>query len=255
MEATKEQTNQPMFPQPLEVKIADAFFLKMNKNTFLIKDLKNPKVHYYIYFKGSTLNCHVTIENRIYAKKKHINLLDIQIDLDSLFKKIALDILAGFKSTTLYTTTLNNPKLKDLKIRCVNIETFDSIVKNYSNLKRVNIEESLLKKFDESVHNIKVSDLAGKGVIFGQSKDGTIILSDGISKCIVLNLSKIMKIVEKNLEMSIRKVSFRFLTLRTLIWITKIRLLNLNRIITSCINGKTTLEQALADARQNLIYH
>ena len=59
---------------------------------FLIKDLDNPKIHYSVFLIDSTFDFHITLENEADSKKKHIQLIRMQIDWKFLIEKLVSEI-------------------------------------------------------------------------------------------------------------------------------------------------------------------
>jgi hypothetical protein len=88
----EEKSKQSKLPKPIEVKIADVIFLKMRNNMVLFKDLSNPQVHYSAFIIGSKFDFHITQENQVDSKKKHVQLLELEIDWKYLAEKMVQDL-------------------------------------------------------------------------------------------------------------------------------------------------------------------
>ena len=98
MSIKKEKNKQKKpnhLPKPIEVKVADTIFLKMRNNMVLFKDLTNPKVHYSGFIIGSKFDFHVTQENQVNSKKKHV-----QLRARLVFEGSSLDLVIHLRVIT-----------------------------------------------------------------------------------------------------------------------------------------------------------
>ena len=90
-------------------------------------------------------------------------------------------------------------------------------------------DENLLSKLEESINSVKFSELENKGVTLGWSSKGYFALSNG-TDCFVFDFDKLIKIIDKNLDLSIRKFNMKYYNLTAMAFWIKIKLLNLNRV-------------------------
>jgi hypothetical protein len=227
---------------PFEMKVADLAFVSMRKNLFLIKDLNNPKVHYSVFFIGSKIDFHMTTEaNEAGSKNKHVRLFELEIDWNYLFSGI-ISYMQNNIGSIVFKTKFADSKWRDLNIEFLSPEMLKEILQNNLKGKRLTVDENLLYKIEESIHNVKFNELANKGVTVGWSPKGYFALSDG-TDCLIMNFDKLTKIINKNLELSIRKFNMKYYNLRTIAFWIKIKLLNLNRVTVNYLReNKPTLK-------------
>jgi hypothetical protein len=199
----------------------------MRKNLMLFKDLGKKNVHYSVFLNGSMIDCHETLETEMDSKKKHSQLFEMQFDWQFLMERMAQEIKANWNSL-FQIAKINDPEWQDLEIEFIPLqmltELLSPIVKGY----RWNIDMDFLKKLEQSSRYAKLGELADYGSVMGMSSEGYSVLSDG-TDCLLFDTSKLSKIIEKNFELSIRKIHLRRYTLDSIFWCIKIRLLNFNR--------------------------
>jgi hypothetical protein len=225
----KQKDNiQAPFPKPFEIKVADAIFLKMRNNMVLFKDLSKPNVHYSAFMYGSTFDLHITQENQVDAKKKHVQLLEPQIDWKFLLERMAQDLKANL-SGILQKAKTNDPYWQDMEIEYISPEMLKELLKVGLDRNRWNVDEGFFGKLEKSLQYAKLNELADRSIILGWSSEGFLVLSNGID-CWLLDFEKLFKIINKNFELSIRKFRLKYYTSGTIAWQIRIGLLNLNRI-------------------------
>ena len=211
------------------MKLADAIFLKMRNNMVLVKDLSNPQVHYSVFITGSRFDLHITEETKVDSKKKHVQLLNLQFDWHFFIEKMVQDILANWNSI-FQKVKIYDPKWKDLRVEFIPIQVLIEFLPLIQKGHRWNVDADFLNRFDESIQQVTLKELANCGLIIGTSPEGYLILSYG-EDCWLLDQKSFSKNMEKNLELSIRSIDLRYYTLGTITWAVKIRLLNLRRIL------------------------
>ena len=220
----KEKIIQPPFPKPLEVKIADAIFLKMRNNMFLFKDLSNPKMHYSAFIIGSKFIFHITKENQVNTKKKHIDLLELEIDWNYLSQKMIQDLKTNL-SGIIQKVKTDDPNWHDMEIEYISPEMLKEMYQIGFSRKRWNVDEDFFCRLEKSLQYAKLEELSGKSVMLGWSSEGYIVLSDRID-CWIIDIDKLLRIINKNLELSIRKFHLKYYTFGMLKWWIKIKILN-----------------------------
>ena len=226
---TEEKAIQPPFPRPLEVKIADAIFLKMRNNMFLFKDLSNPKMHYSAFIIGSKFIFHITKENQVNTKKKHIDLLELEIDWNYLSQRMVQDLKTNL-SGIIYKIKTDDPNWQDMEIEYMSPEMLKEMLQIGFSRKRWNVDEDFFCRLEKSLQYAKLEELSGKSVMLGWSSEGYIVLSDRID-CWIIDIDKLLRIINKNLELSIRKFHLNYYTLGMWKWWIKIKILNLRQNI------------------------
>ena len=220
----EEKTIQPPFPKPLEVKIADAIFLKMRNNMFLFKDLSNPKIHYSAFIIGSKFIFHMTYENQVDSKNEHVDLLEFEIDWKYLSEKMIQDLKTNLSSIIQKVKT-DNPDWQDMEIEYMSPEMLKELLQIGFSRKRWNIDEEFFSRLEESLQYAKFDELSSKNILVGWSSEGYLILSDKID-CWIIDIDKLVRIANKNLELSIRKFHLKYYTFGMLKWWIKIKILN-----------------------------
>ena len=211
----------------MEIKIADAIFLKIKKNMFLIKDLSNPKIHYSAFMIGSNFDLHITAENESDPKKKHTQLVRLQVDWEFLLENLVNDIKNNLNSIFQHVKT-SDPVWQDMEIKYISTENLEKILQIVFGRKRWNVDETFFDKFSEALQDTKFKELTDKGITLGLSSEGFLVLSDG-TDCFILNIDKLLTTGNKYLELAIRKFDLKYYTLGTVTWWIKIKLLNLRR--------------------------
>jgi hypothetical protein len=88
LERFQRSARAPKLAKPIEVKIADAIFLKMQNNMVLFKDLSNPKVHYSCFIIGSKFDFHIARENQADSKKSMFNCLNLRLIGNTFLKEL-----------------------------------------------------------------------------------------------------------------------------------------------------------------------
>ena len=222
-----EEQKKLLFPKSLEVKIADTIFILFRKNMLLIKALNIEKVHFSMFIIGPIFDFHLTLENERDPKKKHIKLLQLQLDIEFLLEQIIREVVKH-GHTIFRVTKIDDPELQDLEIDIHQTQLLMKLFEKMNNKKRVNIDYEFLNKLDSS-QPVKISDITENGWI-GWTSDEQIIFSDG-KKVGLLNFALITDIADKLIEHSIRKITLKYYTPKLLIWWTKIKLLNINRTV------------------------
>jgi hypothetical protein len=234
----KQEKIQFPFPKtkPLEMKIADYLFVAFRNNMFLFKILSNPRVHYSVFIIGSTFDFHITMENEADSKKKHVQLLRLQFDWVFFIQKFVQDILANWNSI-FQKVKIYDPKWKDLQVEFIPFQVLIEFLSPIQKGNRWNVDANFLNRFETSIQQLTLKELADFGLIIGASPEGYLILSYG-EDCWILDQNSLYKNINKNLELSIRKLHVKYYTLGTLALLVRIRLLNFNRIITDYLRKK-----------------
>jgi hypothetical protein len=223
----QEPLNQVPKFNPVEIKIADALFVKFRKNMLLFKDLTGANFHYSLFSYGSTLDMHLTYEKTFGNMKKHVQIVKMQIDWPFLLDKVAEDLTTNLNSFW-KKTRVDDPEFKDIDVEFISPEMLDSLLRNAAGQNRWNVDEDFFAQLEGSLEYLKLSEIAGKGAKLGWSSDGCFVISNGV-ECWILNTDRILRLLRKCLEQSIRKIELKYYTIGTITWWAKIRLLNLRR--------------------------
>lgn len=220
MSNSDEQDVTP-FPKPMELKLADVLFFAMRKHLIVFKDLTGSKyVHYTMVMKGSLLDLHETLEDQ----GKHIPLAKIEFDWQFLMDRIIHETRAGWK-TIFQTVKTNDPTWEDLEIEFVSVQALKELFFPAVKGVRWNIDVKFLEKLEQSLVHARLGEIANYGFVIGTGS-GYLALSNG-TECLLFDMDRMSKIVEKSFELSIRKIDLKHYTLRAWLWCAKIRLLNL----------------------------
>ena len=178
---------------------------------------------------GPIYDFHLTLENESDPKKKHIKLLQVQIDVEFLLEQIIREVVEH-RHTIFRVTKIDDPEIQDLEVDIHQTQLIAKMFEKMEKKKRLNIDSELLNNLDLS-QPVKIKEIAKYSWI-GKSSDGQIIISDG-KNCALLNFNKILNDIDKKLIYSIRKITLKYYNLKLLIWWTKIKLLNINRTVVS----------------------
>ncbi len=222
----QDKNNDMMHLGHFEMKVSDLAFASIRNNLFLIKDLRNPKVHYSMFIIGSKLDFHMTSEAG--SGNKHVKLCELEIDWDYLFRGIISYMQNNF-SSIIFQGKIADSRFRDLNIEFLSPEMLKEIFQNNLKRKRLTIDENLLSRLDEAINSVKLSELENEGVTVGWSSKGYFALTNG-TDCFVISFDKLFKIINKNLDLSIRKFNMNYYNLRMIGFWIKIKLLNLNRV-------------------------
>ena len=233
-EKKQEKTNQ--LPKPMEVKIADAIFLKMRNNMILFKDLNNPKVHYSAFVIGSKFDFHITQENQVDSKKKYVQLLEFEIDWKYLTERMVQDLKVNL-SGILHRVKINDPKWQDMEIEYMSPNMFKEMLQLGFNRHRWNVDEQFFERLESSLQYSKLEELTDKFITVGWSPEGYFVISNG-TDCWILDMDKLMKIAIRNFELSIRKFHMNYYTLGLVKWRIKICLMNVNRAVSDFLRKR-----------------
>lgn len=236
LKTVKEKNGQPPLPKPMEVKIADAIFLKVRNNMVLFKDLSKPKIHYSAFIIGSKFDLHITQENQVDSKKKHVQLLELQIDWKYLFERMAQDLRANL-SSIIHEAKTDDPDWQDMEIEYMSPEMLRELLQIGLRRNRWNVNEEFFCKLEESLQYAKLEELSDKGITVGWSSEGFFVISNG-ADCWVFDIDRLVRIANRNLELSIRRFHMRYYTLGIFTWRIKICLLNLKRIVTDFLRKR-----------------
>ena len=195
----------------------------------LLKNLERKNVHYSIFSYGSTIDVHQTLEGQV---KKHIELAKIELDWQFLLNRVSQEIGANWRSIC-RTTKCKDPEWEDLEIRFLSIQALDELLSLWKKGSRWDVNAESLQKLDTCLSSARLGDLADYGKVIGESS-GYLVLSDG-TDCLLFDYYKMIQILEKNLALSVRKISLKYYTLSSIFWCFKIQLLYLQSDI---LNGK-----------------
>jgi hypothetical protein len=217
------------FTKPMEIKIAEALFLKFSKNMILIKELSKQKIHYSAFIIGSKIDFHLTLEDEKDPEKRHISLIEIQMDFEYLLEQIAREMIDK-RQEIFQITTIDDPKIQKLKINIFQSEFLAKFFGTMAKKNRLNFDHEFLTEIDskQSKKIIKITELRG----IGFADNGQVIFSNG-KECMLLNFTKILNNIDKMIDHSIMKIKVKYFTLSSLIWLIKIRLISINRSVVS----------------------
>ena len=112
--SNSEDSKKVFFPKPIEIKIADAIFVKIKNNMMLFKDLNKNKVHFSTFIIGSKIDFHLTFEDKD-ATKKHFKFLELHVDWDYLLEQIIQEVVEH-RHTIFRVTKIDDPEIKDLEV-------------------------------------------------------------------------------------------------------------------------------------------
>jgi len=216
-------------PTPIEMKVGNSIFLKIKNNMTLIKFVGSD-THYSLFTYDSTIDMHFTNERAV-GKEKHTPIVKMQVDWNFLLSKIAYDFAANANSI-LKRADLSDPEVSNIEVESISSDMLKLLLDYPLKHKRWNVNDDFFKRLEDSLNYSKLNDLIGKGTTLGWSSEGNIIISDG-KQCLILNADKFLKILMKNIELSIRKLEVSYYTLGTLAWLIKLNLLKINRIVVS----------------------
>jgi hypothetical protein len=231
----QDKNNEMMRLNHFEMKVADLAFASMRNNLFLIKDLRNPKVHYSMFIIGSKLDFHLTSEAG--SKNKHVKLLELEIDWDYFFSGI-ISYMQNNIDSILFRGKIADSKCKDMNFDFLTPEMIKELFQNNFKGKRLTIDENFLSKLEKSLNNVKFSELENKGITLGWSSKGYLALCDG-TDCVVFDFEKLIEIINKNFDLSIRKFYMKYYNLKLIAFWVKIKLLNLNRVTVNYLRRNT----------------
>jgi hypothetical protein len=208
------------FPKPIEMNLADVVFIAMRKNLMLFKDLSTKHVHYSFFINGCFIDCHQTLE----TEKKHIPLLKLEFDWQFLLRKISEEIIANWRSI-FQTIKVDDPEWKDLEVEFIPMQTLMELLPPLIKGARWNVNLEFLNRLEQSLGSAKLKELAKHGASIGIGS-GYLVLCHG-SECFIFDIQTMTEIFEKSFELSIRKIYLKHYTPRLILWLVKIRLLNL----------------------------
>jgi hypothetical protein len=194
------------FQKPIEIKIADAFFVRINmrEKHLQFTDLSEKHAHYSFWSYGSTIDFHKTLEPHNNLPKKQIPLFKKELDLQLLTERIAQEIAAS-QSSLFRITKINNPEWQDLEIDFIPLQMLMELLQPIVKRNRWNIDADFLEKLEQSSRYAKIGELAEYGSIMGTASEGHFVLSSG-THCMLSDQTKLSKIMEKHLELSIRNL-------------------------------------------------
>jgi hypothetical protein len=205
----------------MEIKLADVLFLSMRKNLMLFKDLTHKNVHYSLFIRGSLIDFHETFEDM----HKHIALIEIEFDWQFLMGRVFQEMRSNWRSLFQIVKT-DDPKWADLEVDFIPakvvMELFSPLVKGI----RWNVDMRFLERLDTAIGRSRVGELVDRGLIIGTGS-GYLVMSDGIN-CVLFDMERMSKIVERSFESSIARVRLRSFTPRLIWGYFKMRLLVLN---------------------------
>lgn len=219
MSSPDEQEITP-FPKPIELKLADVMFFTMRKNLMLFKDLGKKHVHYSFFINGSLIDCHQTLE----TEKKHIPLFTLEFDWQFLLKKVSEEVVANWRSI-FQIIKVDDPKWENLEVEFIPMQVLMELLSPIVKGVRWNVDLESLNRLEQSLAYARLKELANYGVTIGTGS-GYLVISNG-TECFLFDTDKMSKIIEKNFELSIRKIYLKHYTPGSTLWYVKIRLLNL----------------------------
>jgi len=204
MPNTNEPSKAP-FPKPVELMIADAFYVRLNmrKNHILFKDLSERDARYSFWqypsaldHRKSILDIHKTIQT--YGNPpKQIPIFKKEYE-QSLMERIAQELmttsLASFR-----IVKVNDSALRDLEVKFIPLQEFAELLQSVRRKQRLCFDTCSLIKLEKLIHQAKLKDIDGHGWVIGNSLEGYTVLTDGVN-CIFLDTSNYPKILEKNLK-------------------------------------------------------
>jgi len=206
---------------PMEIKLADVLFFAMRKNLMLFKDLANPHVHYSMFFRGSLIDFHKTLE----GQDKHIPLAEIEFDWKLLMERIFQEMRHNWQSIIQNVKT-DDPQWADLEVDFIPVQVlgqlFPALVKGV----KWNVDVNFLEKLERAISCSRLGELVGGGLIIGTGS-GYFVMSDGFD-CFLFDMDKISKIVVRSFELSLTKIRLWKLTSGSILEYLKLRLLVLN---------------------------
>jgi hypothetical protein len=171
------------------------------------------------------------------TKKKHIQLFKLQFDWRFFMEKMLQDILINWKSI-FQKVKIYDPKWKDLQVEFIPIQMLIELLSLIQKGQRWNVDADFLNRFEKSIQQVTLKELVNCGLTIGTSSEGYLILSNG-EDCWLLDQKSFSKNMEKNIQLSIRKLHLKYYTLGALALLIKIRFLNFNRIVIDFLRKKT----------------
>jgi len=202
--------------------LADALFFGMRNNVILFKDLGKKQVHYSVFYYGSTIDLHQTLEGHT---KKHFQLAKIEFDWRYFWDRMRSWMAANWTSI-FKIGKCQDPRWKDLEIEFLPAE---AVVKLLSQTikkgSKWNLNEESLRKLENLISKSRLGDLPDRAIVVGIGA-GYLIFSNG-TDCMLFDFDKLNAIIEKNAALSVRKISFGYFTIGAILWCFKIRLLHI----------------------------
>ncbi|MCJ7759920.1 hypothetical protein MUP59_02100 [Candidatus Bathyarchaeota archaeon] len=216
--SSPRKDNIPLFPKPLEIKLADVLFFAVRKNLMFFKDLGNEHIHYSIFIRGSLIDFHKTFED----EHRHIPLAEIEFDWQFLMGRIFQEMRDNWRAIFQIVKT-DDPQWADLEVEAIPVQVLMELLAPLVKGVRWNVDEKFLEKLESSVCCSRLGELSDGGLIIGTGS-GFLFMSNG-TECVLLDTDKISKIFEKSLESSVRKIRLNHFTPSSLIWYFRMRLL------------------------------
>jgi len=216
LSSPKEDDTVP-FPKPVEIKLADVLFFAIRKNLMLFKDLGDKHVHYSVFFRGSLIDFHKTLEDQ----DRHIPMVEIEFDWQSLMRRAIEEIRADWRSIFNIVRT-NDPRWEDLEVDFIPVQVLMDLLSPVIKRVRWNVDAKFLEKLDSSLGYSRLGGLSNCGMIIGTGL-GYLAISNG-TECFLFDIDKMSKIVEKSFELSIRKIRLSHFTPSSIFRYVRIRL-------------------------------
>jgi hypothetical protein len=207
------------FPKPIEMKLPDVLFLAMRKHLIIFKDLAASKyIHYTMFMNGSLIDFHETFEDQ----DKHVPLLKIEFDSQFFLKRVS-DQISEAKKTIFQTIKANDQRWMDLEIEVIHPQKLKELLSPLIDGAKYNINLEFLEKLERSMKNTRLGEITDCDLIMGIGS-GYLVIGNR-TECLLLDLDKVSKIIEKSFNSSIKKIYLKHYTLRTIFWYIKIKLL------------------------------
>jgi len=224
MQDSDEQDMVPRFT-PKEVRLADVLFMAIRKHLVVFKDLTASRhVHYTMVMTGSLIGFHQTLEN----KHKHISIAEIEFDWQFLVGRIAQEVRKNWRSI-FQTAKTDDPEWADLEIEFIPAQVLWELLSPLIKGVRWNVDMKFLEKLEASICRSKLGELANNELIIGTGS-GYLVMGNGI-ECVLFDMERISKIVERSFWLSMTRVRLRRFTPRSIWGYFKMRLRVLNNSV------------------------
>lgn len=216
--SSRDEHNTTPFPKPIEIKLADVLFFAMRKNLMLFKELGDKNVHYSVFIRGPLIDFHKTLEK----EHKHIPIVEIELDWQLLMGRIVQEVWANWESI-FQTVKIDDSDWADLEVDFVPIQVLMELLSPLMKGARWNVDAGFLQRLETSVSHVKLEEMGNHGFTIGTGS-GYLVISNG-TECFLFDTVKMTKIIERNFELSIRKIHLKYCTPSSVFWYIKIRLL------------------------------
>lgn len=218
----KANISAALFPKPIEINLADVLFIAARNQVVIFKDLVESKhVHYTAFMNGSIINFHKTLEDQ----DRHISLAEIEFDWQSLMGRTIQEMRRQWQSILQIGRT-DDIRWRDLEVEFMPVKLLIELLSPLLKGVRWNVDMEFAKRLESAMACSKLGELTERDLKIGTG-EGYLVMSDGFD-CVLFDMDKMSKIVERSFELSITKVRLWSFTPKSILGYLKLRLLVLN---------------------------